>query len=184
METKDDQNKPLTGISKRSKIPLAVRAEVIKLIESGTPRPEIVTRYGISGSTLCEWMRDHGSRDYHSKQAGKRLTETKKRTIVRQVEQGSLTAHEAGKVYGVHRNVLNRLLKASMKENAELVLYDGFEMKEVPAGDAVVPDPEKEALKRALEDARMKIHALNTLIDVAEDQFKIAIRKKAGARQS
>jgi hypothetical protein len=25
---------------------------------------------------------------------------------------------------------------------------------------------------------------LNTLIDVAEDQFKIRIRKKAGARQS
>jgi hypothetical protein len=45
-------------------------------------------------------------------------------------------------------------------------------------------DPEKEALKKALEAAQLKISALNTLIDVAEDQFKIRIRKKAGARQS
>jgi len=35
-----------------------------------------------------------------------------------------------------------------------------------------------------LEEAELKVKALNTLIDVAEEQFKIAIRKKAGARQS
>jgi 5-bromo-4-chloroindolyl phosphate hydrolysis protein len=40
------------------------------------------------------------------------------------------------------------------------------------------------ALKKALEEAELKIKALNTLIDVAEDQFKIPIRKKPGARQS
>jgi len=43
---------------------------------------------------------------------------------------------------------------------------------------------EAEALKKALEEAQMKIKALNTLIDVAEDQLKIDIRKKSGARQS
>jgi len=48
------------------------------------------------------------------------------------------------------------------------------------------PDPKKalaEALKK-LEEAELKVKALNTLIDVAEEQFKISIRKKAGARQS
>jgi hypothetical protein len=40
------------------------------------------------------------------------------------------------------------------------------------------------ALKKALEEAELKIKALNTLIDVAEDKFKIKIRKKPGARQS
>jgi hypothetical protein len=40
------------------------------------------------------------------------------------------------------------------------------------------------ALKKALEEAELKIKALNTLIDVAEDQFKITIRKKPGAKQS
>ena len=45
-------------------------------------------------------------------------------------------------------------------------------------------DEEKKALKKVLEEAQLKIKALNTLIDVAEDQFKIPIRKKPGAKQS
>jgi transposase len=71
-----------------------------------------------------------------------------------------------------------------VKENVELAAYDPIEMKDKPVGQPAQADPEKEALKKALEDAQLKISALNTLIDVAEDQFKIKIRKKAGARQS
>jgi len=41
-----------------------------------------------------------------------------------------------------------------------------------------------EALQKALEETELKIKALNTLIDVAEEQLKIDIRKKSGARQS
>ena len=39
-------------------------------------------------------------------------------------------------------------------------------------------DPEKE-----LAAARLKIAALETMIDMAEEQFKISIRKKPGAKQ-
>jgi hypothetical protein len=38
-------------------------------------------------------------------------------------------------------------------------------------------------LERQLEDAQMKAIALDTLIDVAEEDLKIAIRKKAGTKQ-
>jgi hypothetical protein len=38
-------------------------------------------------------------------------------------------------------------------------------------------------LEKQLEDAQMKNNALEALIDVAEEQLKIPIRKKAGARQ-
>jgi len=79
---------------------------------------------------------------------------------------------------------LNKWLKASVKEKAELAADDRFEMKGTSTEQPGMPDPEKEALKKALEAAQLKISALNTLIDVAEDQFKIRIRKKAGARQS
>jgi transposase len=57
-------------------------------------------------------------------------------------------------------------------------------MKKRPQEQPEETDPERLALQKALEEAQMKIRALNTLIDVAEDQFKIAIRKKPGARQS
>jgi hypothetical protein len=79
---------------------------------------------------------------------------------------------------------LNKRLRASVKENAELAAHDPFEMKRTSTDQPGFPDPEKDALKKALEEAQLKISALNTLIDVAEGQFKISIRKKAGARQS
>ncbi len=39
-------------------------------------------------------------------------------------------------------------------------------------------NPEKE-----LADAKLTIAALETMIDIAEEQFKISIRKKLGAKQ-
>jgi transposase-like protein len=129
-------------------------------------------------------MRNHGSKDYQAKQHGNHLTDVEKRSVVRQVEQGVLTPHAARKTHGLSGNTLNKWLKAWVKENVELAAYGPCEMKDKPVGQSELPDPEKESLKKALEEAQLKISALNTLIDVAEDQFKIKIRKKAGARQS
>jgi transposase len=54
---------------------------------------------------------------------------------------------------------------------------------------SVKEDPESESavvrsLQKQLADAQLKIAALNTLIDVAEEHLKIDIRKKPGAKQS
>jgi len=184
MNTKEESNETIIRFHERGHIQTNLRDEIIKSIESGTPRSVIVYQYGVSRSTLCDWMRNHGSKDYRAKQGGNHLRDVEKRSIVRQIEQGVLTPHAARKAYGLSGNTLNQWLKASVKENVELAAYDPFEMKGKPVGQSDLPDPEKEALKRALEDAQLKISALNTLIDVAEDQFKIKIRKKAGARQS
>lgn len=45
-------------------------------------------------------------------------------------------------------------------------------------------EKEVETLKKALELATMKVAALETLIDVAEDRHNIDIRKKTGSKQS
>jgi transposase len=66
------------------------------------------------------------------------------------------------------------------KENSELEILMDTKANHVPQEE----DEEKKALRKALEEAELKIKALNTLIDVAEDQFKIPIRKKPGAKQS
>lgn len=50
--------------------------------------------------------------------------------------------------------------------------------------DASALKKENEELKKALELAMLKVAALETLVDVAEDQFNIQIRKKPGAKQS
>jgi len=43
---------------------------------------------------------------------------------------------------------------------------------------------EIKALKQELEDARLKNVVLNTLVDVAERELAIPIRKKYGAKRS
>jgi transposase len=184
MKKEEEQKEGLILNGKQKRFQKSVREEIVKSIESGVPRSVIAYQYGMSRVTLCKWMQNHGSKEYQDKQRGKQLKDAEKRSIVRQVEQGSLTPYAARQSYGLSGNTLNKWLKASVKENVELAAYDPFEMKEKPVGPSDLPDPEKEALKKALEEAQLKISALNTLIDVAEDQFKIKIRKKAGARQS
>jgi transposase len=184
MKTKEENKESIIRFHERGHFQTNLRDEIIKSIEAGVPRSVLVYQYGVSRSTLCDWMRNHGSKEYQAKQGGNHLTEVEKRSLVRQVEQGVLTPHAARKAYGLSGNTLNKWLKASVKENVELAAYDPFEMKDKPVGQPDLPDPEKEALKKALEEAQLKISALNTLIDVAQDQFKIKIRKKAGARQS
>jgi len=161
-----------------------LRNELIKEIEAGTPRSVIVYQYGVSRAAISKWMRDYGSNEYKAKQLGTHFTDLEKRSIVRQVEQGTLTPYAARQTYGLNGNTLTKWLKASVKENVELAVYDPFEMKDNRSVQPELQDAERESLKKALEEAQLKISALNTLIDVAEDQFKIKIRKKAGARQS
>jgi|SRR6185312_4090673 len=184
MTTQNDNSEVVARFHERGHFNTSLRDEIIKSIEEGMPRSVIVYRYGVSRSTLCDWMRHHGSAAYQTKKQGKHLSGIEKRSIVRSIEQGTLTRHVARKTYGISSSTLEKWLRASVRENAELVVYDPFKMKDNPAAQPDPPDPEKEALKKALEEAQLKINALNTLIDVAEDQFKIAIRKKAGARQS
>lgn len=38
-------------------------------------------------------------------------------------------------------------------------------------------------LERQLDDAQLKVKALNVLVDIAEKEYKIPLRKKAGAKQ-
>ena len=45
-------------------------------------------------------------------------------------------------------------------------------------------DLEKDQLEQMLQLAKLKIESLDAMIDIAEDRFKIDIRKKSGAKSS
>lgn len=55
-------------------------------------------------------------------------------------------------------------------------------LKENPKGKDL--QKENEELRKALELARLKVAGLETMIEVAEEELKINIRKKSGAKQS
>jgi transposase len=184
MLVKNEKSVAVARFHERSPFQKNLRDEIIKAIEDGVPRSVIAFQYGISRGRLCDWMANHSSAEYQAKLQGKHLNETEKRSIIRSIEQGSLTPHVARKTYGLAQSTLKKWLRNSLKENDELAYNDASLMKNKPLTGPDGEDPEKKALAKALEEAQMKIRALETLIDVAEDQFKIAIRKKAGARQS
>jgi transposase-like protein len=161
-------------------------SEIVKSIERGVPRSHITREHGIAKSVLSGWMRDFGSPAYHSSKRG-HLSQQEKRSIVRAIEEGRMTIYEARIAYRVNSTVtITNWIRESKRENAELVASNAAPMANKKQDQQPDPDTKKalaEALKK-LEEAELKVKALNTLIDVAEEQFKIAIRKKAGARQS
>ena len=156
--------------------------EIVRAVERGATRREVTTRYGVSKSTVSGWMREYGSSSYLSRI--KPLSVTDRRSLVRNVEEGRMTLLEARTAYNLISTItVRRYLREAEREKAELHRIATVMGKNEVRPEAISSQDVK-ALKKALEEAELKIKALNTLIDVAEEQFKIPIRKKAGARQS
>jgi transposase len=71
------------------------------------------------------------------------------------------------------------------EENSDLAALNSIVLKKPKSIETPQSNNEQiKELQQQLADAHLKIAALNTLIDVAEEQLKINIRKKPGAKQS
>jgi transposase len=156
--------------------------EIIKAVERGCSRAELIKRYGMAKSTLADWVREYASPIYHASQ--KPLSAPQRRSLVRAVVERGMTLQEAKLTYQLpSTKVVSRYILMAEKEKTELRRIALLMPANETRSEALSAD-DAAALKKALEEAELKIKALNTLIDVAEEQFKIAIRKKPGARQS
>ena len=156
--------------------------KIVKEVENGLPRKEADRIYGLGKASLDGWMRDYGSPEYQEKIKRRSYTNLQKRTIVTAIEQGRLTIKDAKTAYNIksEKTIRNWIVQYK-SEKVEICIENTSPMaKDKPSSK----DLEKEALQKALQEAELKIKALNTLIDVAEEQLKIDIRKKSGAKQS
>lgn len=102
-----------------------------------------------------------------------------KRWLVYEIETKNITVVEALKTFNVSRKMISYWRE---KFSAEIVLPLEDMTAEEKQKMELLQNQLKEAEKR-LEDASIKLLALNTLIDVAEEKLKINIRKKSGAKQ-
>ena len=154
--------------------------EAVRLAEEGTSRKEIRERFGLGATTLDTWMREYGSEEYQQTKR-KTYSKTEKRAVVNAVRNG-MSVTEACIAYGLKsaKNVRDWICQWEAEK------FDICVPEEAMAKKKQTEEPSEDvaALRRELELAKLKIEALNTLIDVAEDQLKINIRKKSGARQS
>lgn len=117
--------------------------------------------------------------------SGGRFTEALKRHVVREVETGRISQSEACRRYGIlgHSTVLkwcrrygNHLPPRTLGLRSRIMNEQEIELLQL--------QNEIKALKHELEDARFKNIVLETLVDVAERELKIPIRKKFGAKRS
>ena len=161
--------------------------EIVEAIENGLPRSEAVREHGMARSTLSDWMREYGSQAYHASKQG-HLSLQQRRSLIRAIEEGRMTVAEAKFAYGLRWTpTITKRLRDTKRENEELVFSNKTHMANKEDDQQPDPDPSKKTLEQVLkelEQEKLKVKALNTLIDIAEENFKISIRKKPGAKQS
>jgi transposase-like protein len=134
---------------------------------------EAAERFNTNARRIRTWLTQY-SKTIEVKEKP-RLPEEIKKTIVRDVQAGVTTAKEAAKKYSVREQTINNWL-------------DKYSIK-TPIGEKYIQktDIELQNDKRSLkelEELKLKILALETMIDVAEKELNIDIRKKSGTKQS
>lgn len=150
--------------------------QIVREVEEGLPRKAACDKYGMAYCTLGEWMSRFGSAGYHATKRS-HFSIHQRRSIIRSLREGRMTKDEAHLIHKIGKKTLNTWLREAKQEDSDLV---SFNQEDMAAKQINYPGNE---LQNELAEARLKIKALETMIDIAEEQFKIAIRKKSGAKQ-
>jgi transposase-like protein len=150
--------------------------QAVAEVESGLSRWEVCEKYGMSYSSLGAWLKHYASKEFHENGATK-LTNHQKRLIIHALQEGKMTIAEAMLAYKIkHRATIRRWLRDTDKTiNADI---DPKELMTPTSNDSL-----SQKLQLSLHQANLKVLALETMIDVAEEQLKINIRKKPGAKR-
>jgi len=108
------------------------------------------------------------------------FSETLKREVVCQVQSGELTKSEAKRKYGIngHSTILKwiRKFEGSDPHFQSIMDYSKSDKKELLK--------RIKELERKLEDEQIRSFGYSKMIDIAEEQLKVPIRKKPDTKQS
>ena len=101
-----------------------------------------------------------------------------KLSVVSEVEQGSLTYKQAQAKYGIQgrSTVLVWLRKHGNLDWRKPSLYKMNKSAETPSQTI-------KRLEKELSDERLRVKILNTMIDIADEQYGTSIRKKYSPKQ-
>jgi transposase len=146
------------------------------------PWKEAKLQYNLGHSTLTGWMLKYGSSAYKGRKR-KKMSPLERSKIIADIEQGRLTTSEAQKKYNRSLKTIQKLIYNSRRENSIFCHPINKSMAKNKQGPST-NNQETQSIQRALEEANLKIKALNTMIDIAEEQLKIDIRKNSGTKQS
>lgn len=105
---------------------------------------------------------------------------TFKRWVAREIECGNLKTKEAKERFSLHseKTIWSWIDRYGLGKELSLLTMTTEERQEKAALEKRIKE-----LEKALELAKFKNIAIETMIDIAEDQLKISIRKKSGPKQ-
>jgi len=113
----------------------------------------------------------------------KTFSKTEKRWIVRELQSGRMTIGEAKEHFASRSKDPEALVKSWFKQFASDITFTLPVMTEKEKQKLDAANKRMKELEKQLEHAQMKNIALETMIDIAEEQLKITIRKKPGLKQ-
>jgi len=106
----------------------------------------------------------------------KGLTEAFRKQVVLTILNENLTLVQAVERFGISKQTMNRWVLKHYDEIEQTNVLDS--MKHSPASSPGVLEYESK-----LRQAQLKIMALETMIELAENTYRIAIRKNSGTKQ-
>jgi hypothetical protein len=113
----------------------------------------------------------------------KTISNTKKRWLVREIESGRMTIGEAKEHVEMFSKDPRALIDSWRKRFSPEIAFTLPLMTEKEKQKLEAAHKRMKELEKQLEDAQMKNIALETMIDIAEEQLRISIRKKSGPKQ-
>lgn len=174
MSTNNNEKILITKCKAAKRYPKQIKLSAMSELDAGLTKKEVCLKYGMDFSTLRAWIELYGSPDCKNQRV--RITDQQRREVARAIMEGRMTIKEAQKEYKiVYASSIRLWIKKMKKENVELTDCSQHTMPYSTSAD--------HQILQELSNARLKIAALETMIDIAEQQFKISIRKKPGAKQ-
>jgi transposase-like protein len=118
------------------------------------------------------------------KKSAPELDDNQKAKVVAQINGGALRISQACRTYCVTRGVIRRWISIHTKINLKSTLKDPVYCSMTAEERNKELEEQLRQAQKLLEEARLKISGLETLIEVAEEKFEIQIKKKRGSKPS
>ncbi len=106
-----------------------------------------------------------------------------RRWLVSQVDSGNMSMNEVRDRFQLKQVNIKRTLRRWQELYSEELHLSLNAMSSKDRADNGKLEKRIEELEKQLELAKMKNVALNTMIDIAEQDYKLSIRKKSGPKQ-
>jgi transposase len=168
----------INGI-KQNVYPEELKLQIIKELEGGQLSvKEAIKKYEIhKAATIHSWLKIY-SETYRKEQMRVLYSEAERRQIAYKISSGVLSIEAASKHYRINQITISRWIKLY---SCDIINPQTMPKKKAQAQPV---SNETKELQEQLSTLQLKVIGLETMIDIAEKELNIDIRKKSGTKQS